>query len=425
MRATHLLVSILFGLAPLSAMGFETSPSWGTNVKAAQEQASRTNRLVLVHCWTPSCGPCRAMEQTVFADPNVTHSLSQHYVPVKLNLQDDPDFGQKYGIKTIPTDVVISPDGTMIEMVNSPRTPETYVSKFTQVALAAATQPVSTPAPASELAQNGAAGPAAVASNGAGAAASPGLVGDRYKDHPLVNGFAGRYGNEAVEGPPQFGTPQGTPSQGEPSIPDYRQHGNLSQPVYAGQTSGPASPTMTPPVANPAPSLGNPAQPVGNPAQPVANSPQNPAVGASPAAPVSAAISNPHNIQLPPGVPPLAFDGYCTVTVRDQESWQLGNSAWGVIHRGQTYLFATQQAQQAFQSKPDFYGMVLGGHDVIHYLETGQMVPGSREHGATYKSGGVFLFANEANLKRFQDEPIGFINRLQQVQKTAASQPQR
>ncbi len=412
MRATHLMVSILFGLAPLSAMGFEPSPSWETNLKAAQEQASRTNRLVLVHCWTPSCGPCRAMEQTVFADPNVTHSLSQHYVPVKLNLQDDPEFGRKYGIKTIPTDVVIAPDGTMIEMVNSPRTSETYVSKFTQVALAAATQPVSTPAPAGELAPNGAAPPAAVASNNPapaapGPAASPGLVGDRYKDHPLVNGFAGRYGNEAVQGAPPFGAPQGNPPQAEQSIPDYRHNATVSQPVYSGQTNSPAALGMTPPV-------GTPSQPVGNPA-----------AVASPTAPANSAVSNPHNIQLPPGVPPLAFDGYCTVTVRDQEAWQLGNSAWGVIHRGQTYLFATQQAQQVFQSKPDFYGMVLGGHDVIHYLETGQMVPGSREHGATYKSGGVFLFANEVNLKRFQEEPIGFINRLQQMQKPAAAQPQR
>ena len=366
------------------------------------------------------------MEQTVFADPNVTHSLSQHYVPVKLNLQDDPDFGRKYGIKTIPTDVVIAPDGTMIEMVNSPRTPETYISKFTQVALAAATQPVSTPAPATEVAQGNAA-PAAVASNSAapaapgaaapGPAASPGLVGDRYKDHPLVNGFAGRYGNEAVEGPPQFGSPQGNTPPADPAIPDYRQHGNISQPVYSGQTNGPAGAGIAPPAGTPVP-------PTANNVQSNANPVQNPAL-ASPAAPANPAVSNPHNIQLPPGVPPLAFDGYCTVTVRDQESWQLGNSAWGVIHRGQTYLFATQQAQQAFQSKPDFYGMVLGGNDVIHFLETGQMVPGNREHGATYKSGGVFLFANEANLKRFQEEPIGFINRLQQMQKPAASQPQR
>ena len=160
MRATQFAGLLLLCVAPISARAaYEGAPAWETNVQTAQEQAGRSNRLVLVHCWTPSCGPCRAMEQTVFADPNVTHSLSQHYVPVKLNLQDDPDFGRKYGIKTIPTDVVIKPNGELVELTNSPRTSETYIAKFTQLALATTTVPVSTAAPASEVAADAATPP--------------------------------------------------------------------------------------------------------------------------------------------------------------------------------------------------------------------------------------------------------------------------
>ncbi len=416
MRAAYLAVlATVFVISPMSAAISNAAPHWETNLKAAQEQASRSQKLVLVHCWTPSCGPCRAMEQTVFADPNVTHTLSQHYVPVKLNLQDDPEFGRKYGIKTIPTDVVITADGGLVELTNSPRTAETYIAKFTQVALSSATQPVSTSVPMTEIAQNArgamASPPTAVQPmTGVPTATNGGLVGDRYKDHPLVNGFADRYGQEAG-----------------PGIPDYRS-GDVGDSRY-GQPPAQPSPVVQPsqpaqqPLANPAAINQAPAAASGFGGSMTAPAHREPAMQ-SPGAP-AAVNPNPHNIQLPAGVPPLAFDGYCTVTVRNQEAWQLGNPAWGVIHRGQTYLFSSQQAQQEFRSKPDFYGLELGGHDVVLYLETGQLAHGSREFGATYQAGGVFLFVNEANLKKFQADPTRFISQLQQMRSNAPAQPQR
>jgi YHS domain-containing protein len=391
-----------------------------------------------VHCWTPSCGPCRAMEKTVFADPNVTHSLSQHYVPVKLNLQDAPEFGRQYGIRTIPTDVVIRPDGTLIDRTNSPRTPESYVARFQSVALAAAATPGTnpagqTPGTVTQLAgQQPAPNPMAAQPGqppqAAGQTPSANLVGDRYKDHPLVNNqFADRYGNEAQPAPPVVPPTQSNPLL-DRAAPDYRQgeQANLGQQATApiatmpqpGVPGQPASQQLGgAPVERQQPQPGiNPygVQPPAATVQPQQNAgmtaPQNQQVPAT--------QSHPSGLQLPPGVPPLAFDGYCVVSVRDDEIWRMGNPAWGVIHRGQTYLFHSQKAQEA-------YGLVLNGHDVVHYAETGQLIPGSREFGATHKSGGVFLFANEANLQRFQNEPATFISRLQAVQAAAAAGPQQ
>lgn len=450
MRAIRLaMLAVGIAASLVSAARAESAPAWETDLEAARQEAQRTNRLLLVHCWTPSCGPCRAMEQTVFADPNVTHTLSQHYVPVKLNLQDDPQFGRKYGIRTIPTDVVILPDGTMVDRTNSPRTSESYIARFQQVAqVVAARQGQGDPSAAGAVAQNGAQhNPQAAQTPPGGAPQAPNaqpspnpgqipqvavqpqsnLVGDRYKNHPLVNNqFAGRYGNEAQSAPPLVPATGDNPLLDRPAA-DYRQTNQPGETTPAGN----AAPGMGMPfgAGNPAASQGpHPGmrQPGLNPhgSQPAPQPGPRPEPGnpASPQAGAPAASSHPAGLQLPPGVPPLAFDGYCVVSVRDDETWRMGNPAWGVIHRGQTYLFHSQEAQQEFRRRPDYYGLVLNGHDLVHYTETGQSITGSREFGATHKTGGVFLFANEANLQRFQNDPSTYISRLQQLQ---AAPPQQ
>ena len=264
------------------------------------------------------------------------------------------------------------------------------------------------------------------------------VVGDRYKDHPLVNNqFAGRYGNEAQPAPPMVPPTGNSPLLDRPAQ-NYRSD-QPDQPTVPQNGGNPAAaPQPVPPQAGPAgqpapqhPGLGigpgEQQRPQPGMPQPGMNLPgvQPPsAANKQQAAPQGepAASNNPAGLQLPPGVPPLAFDGYCVVSVRDDEIWRMGNPAWGVIHRGQTYLFHSQQAQEAFRSRPDYYGLVINGHDVVHYAETGQLVPGSREFGATHKSGGVFLFANEANLQQFQNDPTTFISRLQGQQAAAPRQ---
>ncbi len=455
MRAIRLVMyAVVLTASLVSKVQADNAPAWKTDLEAARQEAIRTNRLLLVHCWTPSCGPCRAMEQTVFADPNVAHTLSQHYVTVKLNLQEDPQFGRQYGIRTIPTDVVIKPDGTLIDRTNSPRTSETYIGRFQHVAQAVAARensgnPVAegaapapavaaqqgVPQPSSQPNSPGSA-PAGTPPQVAGQTPSSNLVGDRYKNHPLVNNqFAGRYGNETPSAPPLV-PPTGQPPLLDRPNHDYRNAGpSDQQDTTNGSREGLASPGSNPAgSAQPQFGPGNQAAPQPGMSQPGLNphgvlapyQPQQRPDAARdttpPAGSTPAASSHPSGLQLPPGVPPLAFDGYCVVSVRDDETWRMGNPAWGVIHRGQTYLFHSQEAQQEFRRRPDYYGLVLNGHDLVHYVETGQTVPGAREFGATHKSGGVFLFTSEANLQRFQNDPSKYISQLQQLQ---AAQPQQ
>ncbi len=100
----------------------------------------------------------------------------------------------------------------------------------------------------------------------------------------------------------------------------------------------------------------------------------------------------------------FALDGYCCVTLHDENRWVLGNSRWGARHRGHIYLFQSAVAQQQFLADPDKYSPVLGGYDPVVLRETGQYEPGDRSHGVRYQDQ-MFLFSSEDTLQRFWKAP--------------------
>jgi protein disulfide-isomerase len=99
--------------------------------------------------------------------------------------------------------------------------------------------------------------------------------------------------------------------------------------------------------------------------------------------------------KLPPGAPPLGFEGYCPVSMRNKWKWIAGDPRWGIVHRGRTYWFAGQQEQQQFWANADHYSPALSGIDPVLAMDHQQQVPGRREHSLDYDSL-FYLFASEA-----------------------------
>jgi len=127
---------IFFALATSTTAAVAQPIPWQSDLQQASQTAAQTNRLVLVHFWAPWCGPCQRMEQEVFNQPAVAKAIMNHYVPVKLNIDNFGATARRFGISSIPTDVILSSEGNVISQFASPNTSAAYAGRMQQVAAA-------------------------------------------------------------------------------------------------------------------------------------------------------------------------------------------------------------------------------------------------------------------------------------------------
>src|SRR5262245_31270500 len=129
-----------------------TCPAWGqegihwqSDIETAKVMARQSGRLVLVHVWADGCGPCAALEQNVFNQPGVAVAIETKFVPVKLNANENSATATAFGITRVPTDVVLSPDGQVLQKMISPATPTAYVAELNVSAMQYASKATQTP----------------------------------------------------------------------------------------------------------------------------------------------------------------------------------------------------------------------------------------------------------------------------------------
>jgi len=387
----------------------ENGVRWQLDLEAAKTLARQTNRLVLVHFWTPSCAPCLALDHNVFNQPGVGGALESQFVPVKLNADENSATAQWFGITRVPTDVVITADGEVVSKLISPPTPAAYVAETTGVATKHATRLGQTYARAATAAPvqpqiNAAYANLQVAPNTLPAAA-PQLVpvaAPASAIPPLAASSASvasvdRFAAAPSSAPTITAAAVNLPAQQSFAPPPAAQPSQIANPYIAATTSGlaiPAQPPAPPQLAvngtaGVMPTIGYDA---------AAAQPAPVATVATPA------IVAPDPSRLPPNSPPLGFEGYCPVSMRNVWKWVPGDPRYGIVHRGRTYWFAGPTEQQQFWSDPDRYTPALSGMDPVLAIDHQQQVPGKREHSIDYDNL-FYMFASEATLQQFTANP--------------------
>lgn len=100
--------------------------------------------------------------------------------------------------------------------------------------------------------------------------------------------------------------------------------------------------------------------------------------------------------------PELAIQGFCAVSVIEEDRWLEGNPEFGVIHLGRLYLFASEDKMRRFVKNPVPFTPVLNEIDVVRFIEERRIVPGKREWGLKDPvHQRMFFFADEAAMNHF------------------------
>ena len=402
---------------------------WQSNLESAKQLAAQSNRLVLVHFWSPSCAACKQLEKNVFTSPQVQQAVQARFVAVKINADDWPTTTKQYGISSLPTDLIITPSGQIVGRMVSPQTPDAYLQ---QLAIAAggsaqfaasavppttATMPVAAPATAVNTPAQSAA-PAAAPNVGWGAVSA----NHPTSSTPAVSAYSdNRYAEyfqkfspatpPAATPPATNQTASGTPSYSPPAV--YTPQSPYGAPAAVGAPASAPGYTV--------PSYGAPATAAPGYAPQSSTSLATGAVTATtpPASPSAAVAAQATAVKTTAAStaagPQLALDGYCPVSLMEEQRWQLGDRRWGVIHRGRTYLFSGPEQQRKFLENPDRYSPAISGQDVVMALDYGQEIDGKRALGVTYQNR-IYLFSNDASRQAFERNPKRYATEVLQAE---------
>ncbi len=107
-----LAVVFLYASWPETPAG-PSAIQWTHDLKAGLAKAARNNQLVLIDFHATWCEPCRMMDLEVFSHPDVAEALA-NWVTVKIDCDKQPGTAQRYGIRALPTFIVLSPKADVL-----------------------------------------------------------------------------------------------------------------------------------------------------------------------------------------------------------------------------------------------------------------------------------------------------------------------
>lgn len=114
-------------LISLSAIGANKSDFWKQDFTEAAKEAKQAARPLLIHFHATWCPPCRQMEKDVLHHAEVRELLTQQFVAVMIDSDQHPELVSQFEIKSLPSDVIIAPDGVVVLKAEGGRDRKAYL----------------------------------------------------------------------------------------------------------------------------------------------------------------------------------------------------------------------------------------------------------------------------------------------------------
>ena len=420
----HFVILLVWGLFCPIAAAQQVGIQWESDFETAKARAATENKPLLLHFYGDYCPPCKLMERDVFPDAKVGEKINAGFVAVKINTTQQTPLSSAYGIRFMPTDIYLLPDGEELHRrVGGKVNPEEFLA---EVELVVAKLPKSQPIMQQQPRQ---------------IAQQPVIqqtIQPQVTQQSVAQQSAYNFADYAMNAPPAYSQAALSQTAAQDEAEGFAVSGNALASQYHVLPQNMAS-NNTLPNNMPLNNIANvPANMMSdtNVSQPMAAYTPNvtvenrgiwetdtirkqpaPGLGAGVSLGIVTATSDK---PVTPQMPIVALDGYCAVSLSQQAKWIKGNTEITTEYDGTVFRFASVEAQNAFFVNPELYAPALRGIDVVELLTSRREVTGSRKFGGWYH-GRVFLFTNAENYEKFQNNPDLYAFQITQPTKTLAT----
>lgn len=107
----------------------------------------------------------------------------------------------------------------------------------------------------------------------------------------------------------------------------------------------------------------------------------------------------------------FGFDGYCLVSILEENRVLRGSAEFVAEHRGQTVCFQSEENRRKFLADPDKYWPVANGQCLVSSREGMYYGQGDPRMAVTWR-GRIWLFTDRERQQRFIQTPKFYINEL-------------
>lgn len=393
-RRTRFTISatIIAGVIALAPSIAEAQIAWRNDLTTAHAEAKADNKPLLLHFYSDNCVWCDRLEAGAFRSSEVNAAVAGGFVPIKIHAGKSPELAKMFNVTKFPTDVVVTPAGQTLAHGVSPQDPNRYVAMLAKAGSQMADSVPTSPAGQPDQRLASAPAPAPPASNPAAANTpsqqrAPQMPVNAASSYAMQQVPGNAMTAQAAMAPPVATKSASMTTAGRPMSNPYGQTGAQNGMPLPGGASARLAGARTDGM-----SLGMPGQMMDEPTMD----------GGPAAGPIS---NDTTDASSTVSTPKLAMEGFCAVTVIDQDKWVEGNPKFGVVHLGKLYLFGSAEKMETFLADPTPYTPVLNEIDVVRFFEERQIVPGKRRFGMRDPiHQRMFFFADEAAMNHFFNE---------------------
>ena len=385
MKIFNCLAMVAFVLVGTPFLLAAQGVQWETDFKTAMKTAQETNRLVLIHFYGNQCPPCRMMDRDIFPQQAVADALAPHFVPLKVNTEENPKAVQNLNITSIPMDLIVTPKREIIFRRGGACSAQEYVNEMLSVI-----QALNEQRPAEE---------------------DTSLFQVEATRPQTQNSLDLQVPQAETSRPYSQQAPSETPVISQTALLETQENGTpeLFVPEIAATTSAPQTEDdfaipNTPLTADTTAAVTEPAQ------DEMMLFTDNAAPAAATDGMTGLSIPNVLSAEEQENLEhesPYILDGFCPVELQDKERWTIGKSEFSLRYRDRFFLFSSMEAMKTFSKNPSLYTPVAMGEDVVQMIQGGQRIKGKRHYGAWYQ-GRIYLFATQDNYNAFAERPSYF-----------------